>query len=85
MASTTVRINKENHELLKELSKVTDMTMQNVIETALKQFHKQLFWEKAATEFKQLRQDERAWTEEQAENEVWDTTLSDGFEGDEEE
>jgi len=82
MSSTTVRINTANHELLKKLSKVTDMSMQNVIEKALKQFQKQLFWDKAAKEYLQLRQDEKAWMDEQAENALWDTTLSDGLDED---
>lgn len=79
MTSTTVRINKSNHELLKKLSKATDLSMQNVIELALNQFQKQLFWDRAMKEYAHLRQDEKACFREQAENELWDVTLSDGL------
>ena len=79
MPGATVRITETSRELLRELARRTDSTMQDVIELALAEYQKRLFWEQAAHDFQALRDDPEAWAEEVTERERWDTTLKDGL------
>jgi predicted transcriptional regulator len=79
MPGATVRITETSRELLRELARRTDSTMQDVIELALVEYQKRLFWEQAAHDFQALRDDPEAWAEEVAERERWDATLNDGL------
>lgn len=81
MPGATVRISETSRELLRELARRTNTTMQEVIEVALTVYRKRLFWEQAARDFKTMRDDPDAWHEELAERERWDGTLNDGLEG----
>ena len=80
MPGATVRISERSRELLRELARHTDMTMQSVIERALLEYRKRLFWNRAEEEFKTMRENPEAWNEEISEREHWDTSLMDGFE-----
>ena len=80
MPGATVRISETSRDLLRELASHTDMTMQSVIECALAEYKKRLFWSQAEQDFKAMQGDPNAWKEEIAEREEWDTTLMDGLE-----
>jgi hypothetical protein len=54
--------------------------MQDVLERALAEYRKRLFWEQAERDFQALREDPEAWNEEVAERERWDAALLDGLE-----
>lgn len=75
-----MRISKMSRELLRELARHTNATMQDVIEQALAEYRKRLFWEQAERDFKALRDNPEAWSEEAAEVEAWDAALMDGLE-----
>ena len=79
MPGATVRISETSRELLRELAQRTRATMQDVIEMALAEYRKRLFWEQAAHDFQAIRDDPEAWAEEVAERERWDATLKDGL------
>ena len=79
MPGATVRISETSRELLRELARRTNATMQDVIEMALAEYRKRLFWEQAAHDFRAMRDDPEAWAEEVAERERWDATLKDGL------
>ena len=83
MPGATVRITETSRELLRELARCTDSTMQDVIELALVEYQKRLFWEQATHDFQALRDDPAAWAEEVAERERWDATLKDGLDAEE--
>ena len=80
MSGATVRINEASRELLRELARRTNTSMQDVIEEALVEYRKRLFWEQADRDFRAMREDGEAWQEEIAERESWDVTLLDGLE-----
>ncbi len=80
MPGATVRISEASRELLRELARHTDSTMQSVIERALEEYRKRLFWNRAEEEFKTMRENPKAWNEEIAEREHWDASLMDGLE-----
>jgi len=80
MSSTTVRISSSLHETLRQLAEETGTTMNAVLESALNEYQKRLFWSHAAAEFRALQNDPRAWDAEQRERAAWDATLADGLE-----
>ena len=80
MAGATVRISEEVHDRLQRLAAEKRATMSAVIESALGEYERKLFWSKAAAEFQSLRNDPKAWKAELDEREGWDVTLTDGQE-----
>ena len=80
MPGATVRISETSRDLLRELARHTDTTMQSVIERALMEYRKRLFWDRAAEDFKVMRENPEAWKEEIGERERWDAFLMDGLE-----
>lgn len=80
MAGTTIRISEEVHERLHRLAAERHASMSAVIESALTEYERKLFWSKTAAEFQALRGNPKAWKAELAEREVWDATLADGQE-----
>ena len=79
MPGATVRISESSRELLRELARRTNSTMQNIIEEALAEYKKRLFWEQAERDFQAMREEPAVWEAEVAEREIWDTTLRDGL------
>ena len=80
MSGTTVRISEEVHDRLSRLAAEKRATMSAVIDSALAEYERQLFWSKTAAEFKVLRKDTKAWKAELEEVDAWDVTLADGRE-----
>lgn len=80
MAGTTVRISEEVHGRLHRLATERRASMNAVIESALTEYERKLFWSKTATEFQELRNNPKAWKAELEEREAWDVTLADGLE-----
>lgn len=80
MASLTVRIGETTHKALRELAEQTGESMQAVLDVAIEEYRRKRFLESANTAFAALRNNPRAWKEEQEERHVWDATLSDGLE-----
>lgn len=54
--------------------------MQAVLTEAIDSYRRQKFLEEANAAFAALRQDPRAWSDEQQEREIWDQTLTDALE-----
>ena len=81
MSSTTVRISEESYELLRKMAKQTRKPMSAVLDAALTEYQRRLFWSRAAAQFRAMRDDPEAWRAEQEEREAWDATLADGTEG----
>ena len=81
MAGTTVRISEAVHDRLHRLAAERQASMSAVIESALAEYERKLFWSKTASEFQALRNDPKAWKAELEERDAWDDTLSDGREG----
>ncbi|RJO67714.1 MAG: toxin-antitoxin system protein [Myxococcales bacterium] len=83
MPGATVRISETARDLLRDLARRTNATMQDVIEKALAEYRQRLFWEQARRDFQAMRDDPELWNAEVAERERWDATLKDGLdEGD---
>ena len=84
MPGTTVRVSEATHTLLREIAARTDRPMSAVIEAALEEYRRRLFWSLADREFRALRADTTAWKEHQEELAVWDAAADDGLDCDDE-
>lgn len=82
MASATVRISPETHEKLKQLAEESGEPMPAVLDKAIEAYRRRRFLEEVNRSYAALRRDPKAWAEELAERELWDSTLADGLEGD---
>lgn len=77
MRSGTVRISESSHRLLRRLAEETRTTMNAVLDAALADYERRLFWLKAAAEFDGLRANPKTWKREMEERAEWDETLAD--------
>lgn len=80
MASLTVRIGDSAHRTLQELAEQTGASMQSVLEKAIAEYQRKYFLEGLSADFAALRNNPKAWQEEQEERAMWDATVADGLE-----
>ena len=80
MASLTVRIGTTAHRTLQALAEQTGASMQSVLEKAIEEYQRKCFLEGLNADFAALRENPKAWQEEQKERAAWDATLADGLE-----
>ena len=78
-----LRIGDDTHKLLRELARREGVSMQVVLNKALADYRKRQFFDSLDTAFGALKNNPKAWAEEQQEREAWTNTLSDNVEQDE--
>ena len=79
MTTTTIRVSTETRDLLNDLARRTGTSMQQVLETALKEFRRRQFLEALNAAYLAAQTDPVAQAEEAAELAEWDATLLDGL------
>jgi len=82
MPGVTVKINAETYAKLKETVAETGEPMIVVLAKAVDAYRRQAFLEGVNADFAALRNDRRAWAEEQSERAAWDATMADDLHGD---
>ena len=75
----TVRIEAAAHAALSEIARAKHLSLTEALSRAVEIYRRQVFLEGVAGDFAALRGDAKAWREEQAEREAWDTTAKDGL------
>ncbi len=80
METVMMRIGRESHRALRELSEQTGEPMRAVLARGIEEYGRKRFLEGANEDFAALRADPVAWREEQQERRAWDATLADGLE-----
>jgi hypothetical protein len=83
MSAPTVRITEESHQTLKDLADQTGQTMMEVLNCALDDYRRKVFFEQLNAGYAELRADPQAWAEHLSERQLWDATLMDGLDPDE--
>lgn len=83
MSSAIVRISKASHQILQELAARQGESMQAVLNKAIEEYRRQRFFEEANAAYAALRKDSKAWKKEEEERALWDATLQDGLDPDE--
>ena len=80
MTTTTIRVTVQTRQLLQELARQTDGSMQSVLAEALEQYRRQRLLAAANAAYAALRAQTDAWAELERERAAWDNTLADGLE-----
>jgi len=78
---SNVRISESTHAALSSLAAEGGVSMQAVLDKAVEEYRRRLFWERVEAAAGDLRKDSSAWQEELAERRAWEATLADGLEG----
>jgi predicted transcriptional regulator len=81
LASTTVRVTEETHELLRKLAAATGEPLQRVLERAVENYRREQFFAELDAAYERLQADPVAWAEELAERAELEGTLADGLDG----
>ena len=79
MTSTTVRVSVAMRDVLRELAGQTGESMQSVLERAIEEYRRRLFFEQVNAAYQRLRDDPEAWREEVEEQAIFEGTLADGL------
>jgi hypothetical protein len=83
MSSTTVRISSRGLDLLRAISQLETLSQTAILEKALEEYRRNLFFAQANAAFEKLRADPVAWKEELEERKLWENTLMDGLKDEE--
>ena len=79
MASTTVRVSAETHELLRKLAAATGEPLQRVLERAVEHYRRGQFFAELDAAYERLQADPVAWKDYLAEQAELEGTLADGL------
>jgi hypothetical protein len=79
MPAPTVSISDTSHQILKQLAEHTGQTTMEVLDRALEVYRRKLFFDQLNVGYAELRSDREAWSEHSAERKLWDATLMDGL------
>jgi len=83
VSSATVRIDRQTYAVLQQLAGSAGESMQTILERAINEYQAKCFWQQMDTAYRALRADSNAWEDERTERDLWDSTLMDGLEADE--
>lgn len=79
----TLQASEQTHCKLQSLSESLNLPMQTVLEQAVEEYRRAVFFDKLDQDFAALRADPLAWQEYQEEMKLWENTLMDGLDKDE--
>ncbi|MGI8909106.1 MAG: hypothetical protein ACR2JR_00920 [Rubrobacteraceae bacterium] len=65
--STTIRVEDATKRRVKALAEATGMRMQAVVEGAVAEYERKLFWERTNARYAELREDQEEWARISAE------------------
>jgi predicted transcriptional regulator len=80
--SQLVRVDDQTHMALQKLARQNGKPMGLVLAEALRFYADHLFWEEANRAFAAANQDPSLAAEDEAERQLWESTLGDGLEED---
>lgn len=81
MATTTIRVSTDTGDALQIFAQTNGTSMQQVIEKALELYRRQEVLDKINAAYAALRENPIVWNEIEAERDVWDAALADGWWG----
>lgn len=76
--STTIRVEDATKRRVRELAEATGMKMQAVVEEAVAEYERKVFWERTNARYAELREDRAEWTRISGEREGESGALRDG-------
>lgn len=69
----SVRIDSNDHKLLRDLSAQTQRPMADLLSTAIEDLRRKFILEATNNAYLKLRKNKRAWTKELAERKLWES------------
>lgn len=72
MVATTIKVSEETRDRVNQLGARTHQTADKVVERALREYERALFWEEYAAAAQAVSADPEAAAEEAAEHALWD-------------
>ena len=75
----TIRVSRSTHELLRSLASKSSTTITAVVDEAVRDLQRRLFWEDFNARCAELASDSPTWADLQAEDSAWDVTTADGL------
>ena len=79
MSDAMVRVSDRTRETLREIARAQQLSMQAVLERAVEEYRRKKFFEALDAEYAELQKDPEAWEAYKSELKVWDATLMDGL------
>jgi hypothetical protein len=83
VSTTTVPISETGQQILRELAERTGQTALEILDKALDAYRRKVFLEQVNAGYAELRADPEAWAALEAERKLWDATLMDGLDPEE--
>lgn len=84
MLTSNVRIDEESENILREMTEREHLSRGRIIQKALVIYRRKCFLNNCAEAYASLKSDGKAWKDEMAEREAWNSTVGDGLEKDRE-
>ena len=79
MSSLNIRISEPAHRVLRELSEQQGTSMQSLLDEAVERLRREKFLAQTNEAFAALKNNPKAWQQEQEERAIWEHTLKDGM------
>lgn len=80
MSSSSIRVYNKTYNTIKEISRHTHRSKQEIVEDAIEEYRRKLFLIEANKAFNDLRDNHKKWQDELEEREEWEVTITDGLE-----
>jgi hypothetical protein len=78
--SATIRISRSTHEILQELAAKSNLPMATIVDEAVRDYQRRMFWETFDASCASLKADSAVLASYQREVALWESTLADGLE-----
>lgn len=75
-----VSISERSHDIIRRISETEGLAVSEVLDDAVESYRRQKLLSKTNQAFQKLKEDKAAWSDELAERELWEQTLTDGVE-----
>jgi hypothetical protein len=79
MQTATVRISLKTREKLRLLTDSTGESMQSILDKAVDEISRKIFWERTNSAYATLKKDTVSWKKEQEERSILDIAIADGL------
>lgn len=81
--SKSIKVSSSSYEILKEIAKIENESMQAIIDRLLREYRTKKFFEEVRLSYKNMSEED--WKEEMRERKLFENTLTDGLEDEENE
>ena len=77
MNYTTIRITKKTHNIIKNLAKLSNLSLNSIVDKSVQYFGEKYFWDECQKAYTKLYNDKKLSNHEAEERKDWEATLLD--------